>query len=71
MERIRNAYYYRFAALWMPPAISRKEDRFQSYRFGYHEVAPSLDGLYRKRIALSGIRPAARSLSFVNENSIK
>jgi len=26
----------------MPPAISRKEDRFQSYRFGYHEVAPAL-----------------------------
>ena len=23
-------------ALWMPPAISRKEAHFQSYRFGYH-----------------------------------
>jgi len=32
----------------MPPAISRKEDRFQSYRSGYHEVASSLDGLFEK-----------------------
>ena len=32
----------------MPPAISRKEDRFQSYRSGYHEVAPALDGLCKK-----------------------
>jgi len=37
----------------MPPAISRKEDHFQSYRSGYHEDAPSLDGLCRKRISLS------------------
>jgi len=28
----------------MPPATSRKEDRFQSYHFGYHEGAPAPDG---------------------------
>jgi len=54
-------------ALWMPPAKSRKGDHFQSYRFGYHEVASSLDDLYRKHIALSGISPVARSMSFFNE----
>jgi len=32
----------------MPPAISQKEDPFQSYRSGYHEDAPSLDGLFEK-----------------------
>ncbi|HJF32980.1 MAG TPA: hypothetical protein K8V56_14555 [Sporosarcina psychrophila] len=32
----------------MPPAISRKEEHFQSYRSGYHEVAPSLDGVCEK-----------------------
>jgi len=32
----------------MPPAISRKEDRFQSYRSGYHEGAPALDGQFEK-----------------------
>ncbi|WP_207152800.1 hypothetical protein, partial [Sporosarcina sp. E16_8] len=62
---------YRFDALWMPPAISRKEYHFQSYRSGYHEVAPSLDSLYRMHIALSGKRPVARSMSFFNEISIK
>ncbi|WP_421102074.1 hypothetical protein ACOKXV_01170, partial [Sporosarcina psychrophila] len=39
---------YRFDALWMPPAISQKGDHFRSYRSGYHEVAPSLDGLCEK-----------------------
>jgi len=34
----------------MPPAISQKEDRFQSYRSGYHEVAPALDGLFEKEL---------------------
>ena len=47
----------------MPPAISRKGDRFQSYRSGYHEVAPSLDGLCGKHISLSGIKPAICSMS--------
>ena len=28
----------------MPPAISRKGERFQSSRSGYHEVASALDG---------------------------
>jgi len=55
----------------MPPAISRKEDRFQSYRSGYHEDAPSLDDLYKKHIALSRIRPVARGMSFFNEISEK
>ena len=32
----------------MPPAISRKGEHFQSYRSGYHEVAPALDGLFEK-----------------------
>jgi len=32
----------------MPPAISQKEDPFQSYRSGYHEDAPSLDGQCEK-----------------------
>jgi len=61
-EWIQESYLYRFAALWMPPAISRKEDRFQSYRFGYHEVAPSLDGLCRKRISLSIIAKAIKKI---------
>jgi len=54
-------------ALWMPPVISRKEDRFQSYHSGYHEVAPALDCLCRKHIALAGIRSAAHSMYFFNE----
>jgi len=37
----------------MPPSITRKEDRFQSYHSGYLEVAPSLDALCRKHISLS------------------
>ncbi|HJF31867.1 MAG TPA: hypothetical protein K8V56_08810, partial [Sporosarcina psychrophila] len=43
-----NSCYYRFDALWMPSAISRKGEHFQSYRSGYHEDAPSLDGLFEK-----------------------
>ena len=39
---------YRFDALWMPLALSQKGGRFQSYRSGYHEVAPSLDSLFKK-----------------------
>ena len=38
----------------MPPAISRKGDHFQSYRSGYHEVAPSLDDLFEKAHFFSG-----------------
>ena len=37
----------------MPPAISQKEDHFQSYHFGYHEVAPALDGLFEKAYFIS------------------
>jgi len=35
-------------ALWMPPTISQKGDRFPSYRFGYHVDAPALDSSCKK-----------------------
>jgi len=32
----------------MPPTLSQKVDRIQSYHSGYHEDAPSLDGQFEK-----------------------
>ncbi len=52
----------------MPPAISRKEDRFQPYRSGYHEDAPALDGLCKE--AYFGIGGESDSRNTWSESEI-